>query len=491
MYTVMQILVFSLAISISGIATCFSDQGLGADPLEKLRKELHDIIFHADPIAQIGIQVVRVRDGKTLFESNAHQRFIPGAAVKLLTAGAALQLLGPNFCFDTRVLTEGKIEEGVLKGNLYIEGSGDPSLVSHSFEDLIFQLKLQNIREIHGDLVFDASEFDELPLAPGWMWDEKLEYRDAPVDALTINHSCVRIWVKPSPTTASPFVHIEPELPGLIIENNATMVDIAPGSTAISVGKRNIPDKDVVYVEGKMSLKSRVLEFTIPVKQPLLYSATEFSVLLQKNHIKHQGKIRFEKTPEQARIVANHVSESLFHLVMHMLKHNDDLYANCFFKKMGRVKYTKPGTWPNGSQSIRDFLVSTGNKDFSDVIVLDGSGESRYNMMTPHFMTSFLRGMYQQFGFAPEFIAAIPVAGLDPALKKRLREERLRGKVRVIPGSLKGVSSLCGYITTEDKEILAIAMMTNGFVKTSKEIKSEIEDRVCYALAKFSSMSKS
>lgn len=476
---------FSILIGVQSVVIGFVGKDADVDSLEKLHKELQEIIAEGDPTAQIGVHILSVKTGKTVFEKNAHHRFIPGAAIKLFTAAAALQILGPSFCFDTRLLTDGQLVEGVLKGNLYIEGSGDPSLVSHSLEDLIFQLKLQNIQEIEGDLVFDASEFDKLPLAPGWMWDEKLQCRDAPVDALTINHSCIKIWVKPAQlTTMSPFIHIAPELPGILIENTAVMKEMEPSKNSISIEKRDVPDKDILQITGEMSLNSRILEFTVPVKQPLLYSATEFSVLLKKNHIMHRGKIRFGNTSESARVLANHLSESLFHLVMHMLKNNDDLYANCLFKKIGRVKYKKPGTWPNGSQSIRDFLVSIGNKDFSDVVVLDGSGESRYNMVTPQFMNEFLSRMYQHF--SPEFIASIPLAGVDSALKKRLREKQLSGKVRVLPGTLKGVSSLCGYVTTADKDTLAVTIMTNGFQRPSKEIKTEVEDRICAKLAKFS-----
>lgn len=487
MYNRIQLCFLVMLVFVWGWVHGSYDKESEDSPMEKLKKDLHEVIFHVDPTAQVGVKVLAVNSGKTLFESNAHQRFIPGASVKLLTAAAALKMLGPNFCFETNLLTNGKIEESCLKGNLYIEGSGDPSLIGSSFEDLIFQLKLKNIKEIEGDLVFDASEFDELPLAPGWMWDEKLEYRNAPVDALTINHSCVKIWVKPARViTMSPFIHIEPEIPGLIIENHAAMIDVETGKTAISVEKRNMMDKDIIYIDGKMSLKSDILEFKIPVKNPLLYAATEFSVRLKNNHIKHRGKILFEKKSEETQVLATHMSDSLFHHVMFMLKNNDDLYANCLFKKMGRIKYGKPGTWPNGSQSIRDFLISIYNEDIQGMTILDGSGESRYNMITPHFMTSFLMKMYSQFPFSPEFVSALPVAGVDDSLKKRLREHRLSTRTRALPGTLKGVSSLCGYVTTKDEEILAFSIMINGFIKTNKEIKLEIEDRICSILAQFS-----
>lgn len=480
-----QIAFYALLICTQAIAGGLFNKESSTDSVERLQKELHEVLAKVDPEAQIGVHVVEVSSGKTLFEKSIRQRFIPGAAVKLMTAGAALHVLGPGFCFETTLLTDGKIVDGVLRGNLYLAGSGDPSLVSHSLEDLIFQLKLHNIREIEGDLVFDASEFDSLSLAPGWMWDEKPEYRDGPVDALTINHSCIKIWVKPAHQKAiSPFVHIEPELPGLIIENNAKMIEGEPKWDAIVVGKKEVDDKDVLFIEGDMSLKSRILEFSVPVRQPSLYVATEFSVLLKKHQMKHQGKMRFDTTPSKACVLANHVSESLFHLVMHMLKNNDDLYANCFFKKIGRIKYNKPGTWPNGSQAVRDFLNSIGYKDRDDIVLLDGSGESRCNIMTPQAMTSFLCKMYRQF--SPEFIASIPVVGVDSTFKKRLKDKCLSGRIRVLPGTLQGVSSLCGYVTTADKETIALSIMINASQSFAKEAKVAIEDKICAALVKFS-----
>jgi len=455
------------------------------DSLDQLQKKLREIVSQADEETQIGVHIVSIDEGKILFEKNAKHRFVPGGAIKLLTAGAALQKLGPSFCFETTLSTDGEIVDGVLKGDLYLTGSGDPSLVSHSLEDLIFQLKLQNIHEIEGDLVFDSSEFDELSLAPGWMWDDKLEYRNGPVEALTVNHSCMKIWVKPvKQKGVSPFVHIEPELPGLIIENNAKMDDIEPARNSLVVEKKENTEKDVLCIEGTMSVKSPILEFSVPVKRPSLYVATEFSVLLKNHHIKQQGKMRFESTPLKAKRLANHLSESLFHLVMHMLKHNDNLYANCFFKKIGALKYAKPGTWPTGSRALHEFLSSVGGKEWEDSILLDGSGESRYNMVSPKAMTSFLCSMYRQF--SPEFIASIPVAGIDETLKKRLKDKALKGKVRVLPGALQGVSSLNGYVTTLDGEVLAISVMVNASQSCAKTAKKEIEDKICNTLTRVS-----
>ncbi|MBM3191270.1 MAG: D-alanyl-D-alanine carboxypeptidase/D-alanyl-D-alanine-endopeptidase, partial [Chlamydiae bacterium] len=401
-----------ICLSISYFIYAMDSGDLEELPRVRLQKELKEVVFHADETAVIGVKVVSLTKGETLFEMNEHQSFIPGSAIKIFTAATAFKVLGPDFCFDTKLSSDGVVDAGVLKGNLYVEGSGDPSLKDDAFEEMIFQMKLRNIREIEGDLVFDATEFDDIALGPGWMWDEKLESRNSAVDALTMNHSFVKIWVKPGDAAMkSPFILMQPEIPGVIIENHATMEEIEPCKTLVSVIKRGVMDKDILRVDGKMSLKNDMLQFKVPVNNPQLYTATEFLIKLKNHQIKHSGKVRFEKTPEEVKVLATHRSEPLKYLVMYMLKNNDDLYANCLFKKIGRLKYGKPGTWSNGGQSVRDLLIMLCQKDYNEVTVLDGSGESRHNRLTPHIMTSFLEKLYQDCTFSLEFIAALPVAG--------------------------------------------------------------------------------
>lgn len=187
LHTAITCFVLTLSASIFAFESKIKEKS----PEKSLKKNIESVIFHADPTAQVGIKIISLKDGNTLFEKNSNEKFIPGGSLKIITAAAALQLLGPNFCFETNLYTNGFVDKGVLKGDLFLQGSGDPSLTGNNLDNLIFELKLLNVKEIEGDLVFDATEFDDLPLAPGWMWDEKLLYRDAPVDALIIDRKSV------------------------------------------------------------------------------------------------------------------------------------------------------------------------------------------------------------------------------------------------------------------------------------------------------------
>lgn len=478
---------FKKFLCFFAITSLFFHNIYSSEAVETLQKELQKAIFHVDPTAKIGIKVVSLKDGKTLFEKNSEKKFIPAGILKLITVGAALDVLGPSYCFETKLLSNGSVEDGVLKGNLYLEGSGDPSISDKALDDLIFQLKIMNIKEIDGDIIFDTSEFDELTLAPGWMWDDKIEYRDAPVEALTINHSCINVWVKPTNlVTMAPMVYVYPEIPGIVIENEASMGNIGLKQSSLKVGKKNDLDQDIIYISGTMPIKSETQKFKIPVKNPHLYVATQFCETLKQNKIKFKGKVKFESVPIKCDVIASCLSDPIFKLAMHTLKNSDNLYANCLFKKLGRTKFGKPGTWPNGSQAIRDFLFQINSKTYSDLAILDGSGESRYNKLTPSQIVNFLVWTNSKFSFSPELLAAMPLAGVDAILRKRLREKKFQAKARVVSGTLQGVSSLCGYMTTIDNEVLAFAIMSNGFIKTTKEIKTEIEDTVCHILSNFS-----
>ncbi len=455
--------------------------------VERLRRDLQKVIFHVDPSANVGVKVYSLDQKEVLFEKLADKLFVPGGILKLITAAAALDILGPSYCFETRLFSSAVAEKGVLKGNLYLEGSGDPSLSQDGLEDLVFQLKLMNVHEIGGDVVFDISEFDELPLAPGWMWDEKIQYRDGPVSALTINHSCINVWVRPSEKVSiSPRVQIFPEIPGIIIENEAVMESIPLAKRSLVVAKKSTSEKDIIHISGVMPLRDETQKFKIPVKDPHLFVATKFCEILRKNNIKFKGKIRFDTVPTKCDVLASWLSEPLSSLVAYMLKNRDNLYANCFLKKIGRTKFGKPGTWPNGAQALRDFLAQITPENYSNLAILDGSGESRYNKISPDQMIHFMRWVKDKFVYAPEVLTSLPIAGVDYAFRRRLREKKFHAKLRAATGALQNATSICGYITTIDNEQLVFAIFSNGFVKSHKEIKSEIEDKVCHILSDFS-----
>jgi serine-type D-Ala-D-Ala carboxypeptidase/endopeptidase (penicillin-binding protein 4) len=137
--------------------------------LTSLQSGIERIIRNKDPDVHIGIEVVSLEGGEKLYQKSANQLFMPASSLKLVTAAAALHLLGVDYRFETKLYTDGKIGNKTLKGNLYLQGSGDPELVFNDLEELAFQMKLLNIKKIEGDLYIDNTLFDGIAQGPGWM----------------------------------------------------------------------------------------------------------------------------------------------------------------------------------------------------------------------------------------------------------------------------------------------------------------------------------
>jgi D-alanyl-D-alanine carboxypeptidase/D-alanyl-D-alanine-endopeptidase (penicillin-binding protein 4) len=143
------------------------------------------------------------------------------------------------------------------------------------------------------------------------------------------------------------------------------------------------------------------------------------------------------------------------------------------------------GTWQNGSKAVRAFLEERVRLKIDDLVLLDGSGESRYNLASPHHFVQCLRFISQQFSYGPEISSALSMSGCDGRfMKNRLTD--VYGKIRAKCGTMTGISGIAGYAETKDGETLAFAIMVNGFTKKASEMKSSFEDPLCKLLVNFS-----
>ncbi len=452
--------------------------------LASLQSDIERIILNADPDLHVGIEIVSLKNGQRLYQKNAHHLFIPASCLKMITAAAALHQLGNDFRFETKLYTDGEIENKTLKGNLYLQGSGDPEFAVRDLEELIFQLKLQNIFQIEGDLYVDNTLFDGIWQGPGWMWDDKGYDWAAPNDALMLNHSCIDLWVKPADKVGeAPSVYQYPKSEFVVVENRA---ETTKEQNDLSVKRRASTQENIVEIVGKISKNKEPEHFVVAVDNPHLYTAHIFRNILNKSGYSFKGKIEAKATPKRSLLLAQHSSRPLFLIVEEMMKSSDNLIADCLFKKMGEHRFGAPGTWKKGSQAAREFLAQTVGVNIDKVVIMDGCGLSRYNLMSAHQFVEFLNWMHQQFSCCSEFMSSLPISGIDGTLDKRMAKTGMKGKVRAKTGSMTGISSLSGYLTTKDGELLAFSILQNGFTGKTSEYKTQIEDEICALLVNFS-----
>ncbi len=454
------------------------------EKLSILGSSIERTILEVDPHLNIGIEIVSLNNGLKLYEKNGRNVFVPASCQKLFTTAAALGILGTDFRFDTSLFLDGKIVEGDLYGDLYLKGSGDPSLITDDLEELALQLLRCGVTTIKGDLLIDNFDFDSITQGPGWMWDEGADYWNSALDALLVNHSCINVWVEPGKTVGSSArVTVYPEIEGVTIQNLAKTTDkpIDKGCAKkdeLAVARRWMAKENLIEVCGMIEINSTPKVFSVSLESPSLYAALLFRDLLQKHGIALTGEIKYQKVPGNATRIATHRSQPLSELIYAIMKESDNLYSNALFKKMGQIVYDAPGTWQKGAKAVLSFLADRVGLDTSNLVLMDGDGQSRYNLVSPDQMVEFLKWMKEQFLFFPEFLASFPISGVDGTLRERMSDPSLKGKVRAKTGTMTGISSLAGYAMTSSGELLAFTIFINGFIKPAATYKLSLEDQI-------------
>lgn len=451
---------------------------------QQFKRSLDKIVDQHSGTANVGIEVVSLRSGLRLYQKNADNLFVPSGCLKLFTAASALSTLGPDYQFSTTVWTDGKITGKKLVGNLYLKGSGDPELQAKDLEALAFELKLMGIEEITGTLYVDNTEFDGVSQGPGWMWDDAADYRNSPMDALTVNHSCLQLWICPGDDCSMPAkVFVHPKTAFVNVENLSKTTKET--DSTIAVVRSLSHNKNLIQINGGIGQTSEPIAYEVSLNQPHLYTGHVFLEYLAKQNISLSGIVEEKALPSEGLQLAEHKSRSLSLIVQKMMKESDNLYADCLFKKTGQMRFNTKGTWSNASQAVREFLSQRVGLNTSEMVVLDGSGLSRYNLVSPRQFVDFLTEVKKEFPFSSEFLASLPVSGVDSSLRAVISDDRLSSKVRAKAGLMKGVRTMSGYVSTKDGEELAFSIMLNGLVGPKCE-ECNLENEICKYLSRYS-----
>lgn len=435
----------------------------------------------------VGLAVWSLDRKAWLIDRNADKLFVPASNAKLLVAVAALRTFGPATRFRTSVLTDaaqnGAAGDSVLTGNLYLVGGGNPDLSTGDVVELAERLRALGIRRVRGNLVLDASHFDSVAYGPGWMWDEGPYAYNAPVSAFMLNGNTVRLTIRPgkavgdtvrvsiSPPTASP----------LPVVRATTRSDTTSGSPLSVLRQGNPP---VTAIEGSMQSRSGPVVVTCAIPDPVPYAASVFSGALGAAGIVLEGSSASGAAPDSGvQVLAAVSSAPTDVLVRRFLKESDNLLGEALVKQLGRAANGE-GSWRSGLAAIRRCLAEFAGVDSTTYRLADGSGLSRYTEVSPRMIVQVMARACDEFTVAPEFLSALAVGGIDGTLARRLTDTDVAGYVRGKTGTMSGVGSLSGVVVTRDGERLAFALLMNGFVGPSAQLRRAQDDVVralrCY-----------
>jgi D-alanyl-D-alanine carboxypeptidase/D-alanyl-D-alanine-endopeptidase (penicillin-binding protein 4) len=408
--------------------------------------------------ARIGVLVAAQDDGAVLYERRANRALTPASNQKILTAIAALSAFGPTHQFVTQIYADAPPDAEGGVDVLAIRGGGDPSLTSEQYWRLAANLRLLGIRKIRNGLLLDASAFDSERWHPSWGQTSARAYH-APVAALSANYSAFSATVEAGAKPGDPVrVLLDPPVSHLRLNNRAKTGNSKAGRS-LAVDRMRSGGIEEVVVSGTVRAASKAKAYQRSVLDPVRYAGSVFRAQLEANGIAVGGENRLGVVPESMVLLDEFEGKSLADAVQLFLKYSNNTMGEMLVKALG-VRSAGVGSWSTGIAAVRAELERLGI-DVAGLSIVDGSGLSYQNRVTPRALVSALRVAKASFDFGPEFIAALPIAAADGTLEKRT--EGAADRVRAKTGLLTRVTALSGYAMSADGRPLVFSILVNGF----------------------------
>ncbi|MBN2363148.1 D-alanyl-D-alanine carboxypeptidase/D-alanyl-D-alanine-endopeptidase [candidate division WOR-3 bacterium] len=418
-----------------------------------------------------GIHCVNTKTGESVYSYNQDFLFVPASVQKLLTVAGSFFILGTDYRFSTYLLCDSIRSDTVY--NLVLRGSGDPSLDLKSIELLVKHLKSIDINNIQGDICTYSRDLDTLPLGVGWMWDEGYYAYSARISALSCCGNYVT--VKAAVTDGRITYDIMPKSDFVELVNL-----LAPGTENKYTVERYFDGEiNIIVLSG--TLKTPI-ERTVNLERPDLFTGHLFMRAAIESGISFQGMVRSIQTlPAVYETAAVFVSPPLFALSDSILNYSLNLSSELLLRKIASLNSLGASSLEGISLIFQKFSylgLST-----SGIVSKDGCGLSRYNLLSPRFLTSLLSLMLKQPGTSNLFFNCLPIMGREGTVNNRLRrisEDRARAKT----GTLSGISTIAGYIVTKRQDTLSFAIMMNNFSISQNQIKN-VQDSIILELMNY------
>ena len=452
---------------------------LSTDPLaDRFRESVNRVLSHSClNNAKVGIRIRSLEKKDVLYERNGDQLFIPASNMKLLTTAAALRNLGPDYRFMTRVYTMGRIRNGVLEGDLYVKGFGDPYLVTEQMWLMANEIKNLPLKKVEGNIIADDSFFDRELRVKTWKKDWGAEAYNAPLGALSFNFNTVTVHVQPGLTSGSrPVLIVDPDIDYFKLTNSALTLPFNRRRGKLIVNRVAVDGYNEIHVSGRIPINGGRKSFYLNITDPTQYSVKVLKKNLQQAGVEISGHAIKGKVPEDALLLVEHQSVPLAEIIRGLNKFSNNFMAEQVLKTIGAEMINAPGTTEKGLRVIRQYMKSLGYLPHQ-YAALDGSGLSRGSRLTPAQIVSVLEDIYADLSVYPEFITALGVMGLDGSVKKRMRKKKEARIVRVKTGTLNHVSALSGYFQSGDGERFAFSMLMND-LKCSNGHILDLQDKI-------------
>ncbi|MEL7120600.1 MAG: D-alanyl-D-alanine carboxypeptidase/D-alanyl-D-alanine-endopeptidase [Bacteroidota bacterium] len=436
--------------------------------------------FLSDPVlsnASVGVAVIDLATGQLVLENEIQRSIAPASTMKLVTTATALSILGPEYKYKTELLIDGSIsKEGILNGNVWIKGYGDPSLGSAQWDvpsDLntimrLFRGALQQkgIRKINGYIIGDGSYFGSQAVPDSWPWNDLGNYYATGPYGLNIHDNLyfLRFRQKPNLGATPSIAEIEPEVPDLVFTNELISKGRGSGDQAYIYGAPRTYER---YIRGSIPIGSKLFSIKGSVPDPPLFAAQlltdalkEIGVLVEKGPITYSVWKNQNQSATNLTGLIGKNSPTLSQIITRTNYKSVNLYAEALLTTLGKEKGDQ-GSTRAGLKVLYDYWKEKGIA-MESAFLSDGSGLSPKTAISPEAMCNILYAMSDS-PYYNEFLQSIPLAGKTGSIANKFKGSAAEGKLYAKSGTLEHVRTYAGYFTNAANKQFAFAFFVNYY----------------------------
>ncbi|WP_259014816.1 D-alanyl-D-alanine carboxypeptidase/D-alanyl-D-alanine endopeptidase [Emticicia fluvialis] len=461
-------------------------------PLEKFQ-QLLDTIQNDREISTgtVAASIRSTQSGLYKIQYNAGKSVNSASTLKLVSTATALSVLGPDYKFKTFIEYDGTLADSVLKGNVYIRGTGDPSLgssrVGPDFQQLVSlfarQIKDFGIKRIEGYILGDGSVFPENTLADSWVWGDIGNYYGAGVSGLNVNENLYEIYFKPSRSlnAEAPITRISPAVPDITLISKVTTGERGSGDNVMVY---NTPLSNTIVAEGTVPMgpASFVVKGSLPDPAYLLAHHVYLKFQELQGQVSNfalswqQYKTRFRPSDKPRRPIFIYESPGLSILAQHCNFQSINLYADAFLKTVGYT-LNKDAGFDGSVKAVKKLWAQRG-VDLQGFMMRDGSGLSPSGVLTANNLTDILFTMSTDGAFR-DFYAGIPTVGVNGTVQGLAKGSKAAGNVRAKSGSIANTRAFSGYYTASNGELMAFTFIINRYADgADRKARKYLEDMI-------------
>lgn len=421
------------------------------------------------PPSAISVVVQSVEGGPARISHRAKQPMNPASVMKLVTTYAALDTLGPAYSWRTELLATVAPRDGVLDGDLYIRGSGDPALSMEQFWLLLRELRSRGIRDIRGDVVTDRSRYATLAHDPGAFDNEPLAPYNVGPDALLLAHNALRIRLQPTDGGA-PALWSEPPLDGVQIDNRVQLVagDCGDWKDALFAAIQPAGNGALsLQISGRYARDCGERIWNVAPLPHADFFARALRAMWAElgGHI--SGRVREGVAPINAAVLGGIDSPPLAEVIRDINKYSNNVMARQLFLALSPSG--APADTLGAAAGVRAWAAQR-NLPLPSLVMDNGSGLSRVERLSAYDLAALLRRAWTS-PVMPEFVSSMPVLAVDGTLRRRLKTSPLAGQAHLKTGSLADTRSIAGYVLDRNgQRVLMVAWLNHPNAKRAQPV---------------------